>query len=179
MVCPRCIMAVQQVMDKLDIPVIEVELGRVLMPDPLSPQKEDELSKALTAIGFSIIGNRKTQLIEQIKNLIIDNIHHKEGDLQVVWSSLLAEQTHHEYKYLSTLFSSVEGVTIEQYIILQKIEKAKELLIYDELTLSEISYQLGYSSVAYLSSQFKHVTGMTPTTFKKSMHHHRKSLDDI
>ena len=161
----------------------KVTLGEVtLREDNLSEEMLNSLDKALTGLGFERIDDRKARIIEAIKNKIIQMIHHTENlDMKFNWSSVLSEELHYEYNYLSNLFSSVEGITLEQYIIRQKIEKVKELLFYDELNLSQIANRMGYSSVAHLSAQFKKVTGFTPSEMKKSrdLDHNRKPLDTI
>lgn len=179
MVCPRCIMSVRQIIEQMDIPYSEVKLGEVTLPHPLSPEQQEQFSKALEEVGFSLIDDRKSRLIEQMKNLIIQQVHHSSEVLNITWADFIAEQLHYDYKYLSTLFSSVEGITLEQYIIRQKTERIKELMVYDELTLSQIAFQLGYSSVAHLSSQFKKVTSLTPSQFKHTVERKRNSLDNI
>ena len=148
----------------------------------LTDDQQHKLDAALVGHGFERIDDRKARLIESIKNKVIQLIHHSDKmNLRVNWSSLLSEEMHYEYNYLSNLFSSVEGITLEQYIIKQKIEKVKELLFYDELNLSEIADKLGYSSVAHLSAQFKKITGFTPSEMKKSrdLDQNRKPLDSI
>jgi AraC-like DNA-binding protein len=176
-------MVVQQELEKQGLHPQEVALGEVtLLEDYISKTQQDKLDAALINLGFERIDDRKARLIESIKKKIIQVIHHSEKlDLKVNWSSLLSEEVHYEYNYLSNLFSSVEGITLEQYIIRQKIEKVKELLFYDELNLSQIANKLGYSSVAHLSAQFKKVTGFTPSEMKRSrnLDHNRKSLDSI
>lgn len=167
MVCPRCIMAVEDVFSKLDIPVHSVKLGQVVMGRKLSVDEQKALKPALTKLGFELLEGRKSALISQIKALIIEQLFCRGNGIEVNFSTYLSEKLHHEYSYLSRLFSATEGTTIEKYITAQKIEKVKELLYYDELSLSEIAHRLNYSSVAYLSAQFKRETGMTPTAFKK------------
>ena len=183
MVCNRCIMAVKQAMEKLELHLIKVSLGEVILEeDNLSAGQTNKLDEALLTLGFDRIDDRKARLIEAIKNKVIQMVHHTDTiDRKFNWSSLLSDELHYEYNYLSNLFSSVEGITLEQYIIRQKTERVKELLFYDELNLSEIADRLGYSSVAHLSSQFKKVTGMTPSEFKKSHSTGltRKPLDSI
>jgi len=183
MVCNRCKTAVQQEFEKLGLHPMQVSLGEVILKeDHLSDEIVNRLDISLLTLGFERIDDRKARLIEGIKNKIIDVIHHdKELGPKSNWSGLLAEQMHYDYNYLSNLFSSTEGVTIEHYIIRQKIEYVKELLFYDELTLSEIADKLGYSSVAHLSSQFKKITGLTPSGLKKSraITQSRKSLDKV
>lgn len=182
MVCQRCILVVKDELEKLNLAPEKVELGYAVLNGTPDPETSARLAMALTAHGFELLDNSKTRLIESIKNLIINRIHHQETvDLKVNWSDLLADELHQDYNSLSTLFSSVEGVTLEQYIIRQKIERVKELLFYDELTLSEISYKVGYSSVQHLSTQFKKVTGQTPTQYKtsRSEANLRKPLDSV
>jgi len=179
MVCPRCISAVSTILLELAIPYGSIKLGEVEFASSLNKKTIKTFSKALQDSGFSLINDRRSQLIEQMKTLVVDKIHHSSGELDIKWANYISEKLHLDYKYLSSLFSSVESITFEQYIINQKIERIKELIVYDELTLSEIAFQLHYSSVAYLSNQFKKVTGMTPTQFKKSVDKNRKSLDEI
>lgn len=179
MVCPRCISAVSNILEQLDILYVSIKLGEVKLVSSLSVQTKNGLSKALQNSGFSLIDDRKSQLIEQMKTLVVDKIHHSSEELDFKWADIVTGELNLDYKYISSLFSSVESITFEQYIINQKIERVKELIVYDELSLSQIAFQLNYSSVAYLSNQFKKVTGMTPTQFKKSVNKNRKSLDEI
>ncbi len=179
MVCPRCISAVSNILEQLEIPYASIKLGEVKLASILNTNTKKGLSKALQNSGFSLIDDRKSQLIEQMKTLVVDKIHHSSEGLDIKWADYVGDNIHLDYKYLSALFSSVENITFEQYIINQKIERVKELIVYDELTLSEIAYKMSYSSVAYLSNQFKKVTGMAPTQFKKSIDKKRKSLDEI
>lgn len=183
MVCSRCVMVVQSELVKLGLEPTDVQMGVVRLKDDfIEDVKRDELDRKLKEFGFELLDNSKTRVIDQIKNLIIDKVH-RSGSLEekVNWSKLISDKLFHEYNYLSSLFSSVEGVTIEQYIIRQKIERVKELLFYDELNLSQISNKLGYSSIAHLSAQFKKITGQTPSQFKKTraIDKNRKSLDSI
>jgi AraC-like DNA-binding protein len=179
MVCPRCISAVSNILEQLDIPYTSIKLGEVILLSSLDTKTKSDLSKGLQNSGFSLIDNRKSQLIEKMKNLVVNRIHHSTEERDAKWADVISNELNLDYKYLSSLFSSVESITFEQYIINQKIERVKELIVYDELTLSEIAYKLNYSSVAYLSNQFKKVTGMTPTEFKKAIVKNRKSLDEI
>lgn len=183
MVCNRCIMAVKQELERQGLHPERVSLGEVTVREDNIPEEQlQQLDSALINLGFERIDDRKARLIESIKNKIIQVIHHADKvDLKVNWSTLLSDEVHYEYNYLSNLFSSVEGITLEQYIIRQKIEKVKELLFYDELSLSEIANKLGYSSVAHLSAQFKKITGFTPSEMKKSrdIDHNRKPLDSV
>lgn len=179
MVCNRCIEAVQEELVKLNIEFLRIDLGEVELKESLNAENTIELNHCLTNRGFELLEDRNSQITEQIKALIIDSIHHRKGALKSNYSTFLEQEIGKDYSSLSSLFSSVEGVTIERFVILQKLEKIKELLIYDELNLSQISYQLGYSSVQHLSNQFKKSTGMSPSQFKKSQALSRKSLDDI
>lgn len=181
MVCDRCLMVVRQELEKLGLHPSKISLGEAEIEESLSSQQLHQVDQALEAVGFERIDDRKTRLVEEIKNRIINRIHHTGNlDLKVNWSTLLADELHYEYNYLSNLFSTAEGITLEQYIIRQKIEKVKELLSYDELTLSQIADRLGYSSVSHLSAQFKKVTGVTPSESKRSQKDQaRKPLDLI
>lgn len=183
MVCNRCVMVVKQELERQGLHPEKISLGEVtIKEDNLTDTQQDKLNSALITLGFERIDDRKARLIEAMKNKIINMIHHTDKvDTKFNWSSVLSEEMHYEYNYLSNLFSSIEGITLEQYIIRQKIEKVKELLFYDELSLSEIANKLGYSSVAHLSGQFKKVTGFTPSEMKKSrdLDQNRKPLDSI
>lgn len=179
MVCPRCIEAVRRSFEELEIPFDSIELGKVSIPTPLSSNQKESLSKSLTSAGFELLESKNAALISQIKSLIIEQIHHTDQNLSENFSTFLAEKLQHEYSSLSRLFSQVEGITIERFVTRQKIERVKELLFYDQLSLSQIAFELNYSSVAYLSSQFKKETGMTPSEFKKNQTGKRKSLDKI
>jgi len=171
MVCNRCIAAVQNAVEQLGLHAEKITLGEVVLSDePLPSEKLQRLDESLKSLGFERIDDRRARLIESIKNKVIQKIHHHDQiDRKFNWSTVLADELHYDYNYLSNLFSSVEGTTLEQYIIRQKIERAKELLFYDELNLSEIASKLGYSSVAHLSSQFKKITGFTPSQLKKTV----------
>lgn len=183
MVCNRCVVAVRQELERQGLHPEKITLGEAsIREDNISEDQLNKLDKGLEELGFERIDDRKGRIIEAIKKKIIQVIHHSDKiDLKVNWSDLLADELHYEYNYLSNLFSSVEGITLEQYIIRQKIEKVKELLFYDELTLSQIADRLGYSSVAHLSAQFKKVTGFTPSEMKKSRssESYRKTLDSL
>ncbi len=183
MVCHRCILVVSNELEELGLHPKKVSLGEVVLTeDHLSEDILHRLDSSLVHLGFERMEDRKARLIESIKSKVINMIHHtNEMDRKFNWSTLLAEALNHDYNYLSSLFSSVEGITLEQYIIRQKIERVKELLFYDELTLSEIADKLGYSSVAHLSSQFKKVTGLTPSQLKKSrsIEQSRKPIDSV
>ena len=179
MVCNRCIMAVDQTLNDLGFEVVSVNLGTaVVTHDPQS--KREIIKKRLEEIGFELIDDKSSKLVENIKTEIINLVHHSQSDLEKInLSDYLPEKLSYNYSYMSKLFSEIEGLTLEKYFILQKIEKAKELLVYDELSLKEIAYRLGYSSVQHLSGQFKKEVGMTPTAFGKLQDKHRKALDEI
>lgn len=179
MVCNRCILAVENELKQLDIEPIHVSLGEITLEKPLTEEQRAKLEPKLEKLGFEIISDKKTELIENIKAVIIDLIQNQNDDSNLNLSELLSEHLAQDYSHMSNLFSSVEGITIEKYFIAQKIEKVKELLIYDELTLSEIAHKMNYSSVAYLSSQFKKTTGLTPTQFKKIRENTRIPLDEV
>lgn len=177
MVCPRCISSVSEVFTSNGIEILDVKLGEVRTLKPINSSQKKKLQELLASRGFEILEDNKSKIISQIKAEIVNAIHYSTPSQNVNFSTLLSEKVHYDYSYISRLFSSVEGITIERFILFQKIEKVKELLFYDELTLSEISYQMNYSSVAHLSSQFKKETGMTPTQFKKNHEPGHKSLD--
>lgn len=183
MVCNRCIAVVRQEFENMGLHPENVVLGEVsITEENLAADDLKKLDGALLAHGFERIDDRKSRLIEAIKTKVIQLIHHEESiNRKLNWSTILSEELHLEYNYLSSLFSSVEGITLEHFIINQKIEKAKELLFYDELSLTQIADRLGYSSVAHLSAQFKKVTGLTPSELKKSrdVDQRRKPLDNV
>jgi len=181
MVCNRCITAVQQLVEESGYHPEKVTLGEVLLKEDLSSDQLTSLDKRLMDLGFERIDDRKGRLVEAIKNKVIEKIHRSEFiDRKFNWSTVLADELHYDYNYLSNLFSSLEGITLEQYIIRQKIERAKELLFYDELNLSQIAGKLGYSSVAHLSGQFKKITGFTPSELKRNKADQtRKSIDRV
>lgn len=179
MVCQRCIMAVRSILDELGIRFTSIRLGEVDLHDEPSGQVMQELSARLTGIGFELIDDRKGRIIEKIKNAVIELVHHSSDTPKTNLSDHLAEKLHYDYNYLSRLFSDIEGTTIEKYFIAQRIEKVKELLVYDERSLSEIAWQMGYSSVAHLSNQFKKVTGLTPSHFRQIRAEKRKPLDEV
>jgi AraC-like DNA-binding protein len=172
-------MVVKSTLKKFGLVPVQVELGEVVLEEnDISPIKE-QLKQELQSFGFDLLDDKRTKTIEKIKNLIVDLVQNKNSNLQITLSDYLTKELHRDYSALSNLFSQVEGITIEKYYIFQKIEKVKELLVYDELTLSEIAFQLNYSSVAYLSNQFKKVTGLTPSHFKKMRTIKRRPLDEL
>lgn len=178
MVCPRCVSAVEKAFTQLSIDWVQVKLGEVILQKELNEKQYLLLQKSLQALGFELLDDAKKQQIEKIKAIIIENIHHLENG-KLVFSEIISNELNKEYSQLSKLFSLTESITIEQYIILQKIEKVKELLVYNEMNLSEIASKMGYSSVAHLSTQFKKTTGLTPTLFKNQGLQQRKMLDQI
>ena len=179
MVCNRCIMVVKNELEQLGLHPTEVTLGEVRLAEAVDQSTKVALSAALEPLGFQLIDDRRSQLIELIKSSIITLVHHQDQTLKTNLSDYLSEKLNQEYSYLSSLFSEVEGTTIEKYYIAQRIEKVKELLVYDEWSLSEIAVHLNYSSVAYLSNQFKKVTGLTPSHFKKIRADKRRPLDEV
>jgi AraC-like DNA-binding protein len=172
-------MVVKAQLEKLGLQPLSVQLGEVELKEPPAKTVLQQLSKSLKEVGFEIIDDRKSRIIEKIKNSIVELAHYSSEPISVNLSEYLSRQLNYEYNYLSNLFSEVEGTTIEKYFIAQKIEKVKELLKYDELTLSEIADRLGYSSVAYLSNQFKKQTGLSPSFYKQFKQNSRKNLDDL
>jgi len=181
MVCNRCIKVVKEEMEKLNYGVEKIELGEVMISSDKDKFNLEKIKEALEENGFELFDSRNANIIERIKILIINSIHHQsiESFSDNNLSKEIVSETGLSYQYVSSLFSSTEGITIEKFIISQKIEKVKELLVYDELTLSEIAYNLGYSSVQHLSNQFKKITGLTPTYFKRLKEKKRKPLDKI
>ena len=179
MVCNRCIAAVKQIFDKENIPYQSVSLGEVLLDAPISVKQKASIAEDLAVAGFELLDDAKSKLIAKIKTLIINHVHYNGTDAKHNLSALLSSALHKDYASLSRLFSEVEGVTIEKYSISQKIEKIKELLAYGEMNLSEIAFQMGYSSVAHLSAQFKKETGFTASWFRANRSIARKTLDSL
>jgi len=172
-------MIVKSELEKFGHQPLIVTLGEVLLANEITGSEKEILNQHLKTFGFEIIDDRKSRLIGQIKSSIIEIVHQQNSELKSNLSDYLSSKLHHDYSHLSNLFSEVEGTTIEKYFIAQKIERVKELLVYDELSLSEIADQMNYSSVAYLSNQFKKVTGLTPTFFKNIKTEKRKPLDEV
>lgn len=179
MVCNRCIMVIKAELGRLGIETLSVSLGEVEISKTLDVVQRNNLNIALRTLGFSMIDDKREVLIEQIKTLIIELVHYLDGELKVNLSDYLSQKLQHDYNYLSNLFSEIENLTIEKYFIAQKIERVKELIVYDELTLSQIAFELNYSSTAHLSAQFKKVTGLTPSHFKRIKANKRKPLDEV
>ena len=180
MVCNRCIKVVKEELEEIDLNVKDIKLGEVVVESAKQIDLE-KVKEVLEKNGFELLEDKNVKLIDRIKTIIIELIHHnkKSEALKENYSEYISKEIGKDYSYISHLFSSVENITIEKYIIHQKIEKVKELLVYGELTLGEISYQLGYSSVGHLSSQFKQVTGMSPSDFKKMKSKDRTPLDEV
>ena len=182
MVCNRCIRTVERLLSEVGLEIKNMQLGEVNLITSPNLVKLDALRQRLESEGFELLDDRNSQLVTQIKNLILNEIHYAAGKKPVAmnFSDFLARATGHEYSQLSKLFSSVEGVTIEKHIIAQKIERVKELLIYNELSFGEIAFQTGYTSTQHLSNQFRQVTGITPTQFKaEHQRYGRKPLDTV
>jgi len=180
MVCNRCILVVGQTLERMNLTPLHIEVGEVDLREDLSDIQLSHLAAQLADKGFELLDDRKTMIVEKVKNIIIEVIHSAEEiDIKVNFSHLIQRKLHIEYNYISSLFSNTEGITIEQYVILQRIERAKELLVYNELSLSEISYKLGYKSVQHLSTQFKKVTGLTTSHFRNIKENRRKPLDQL
>ncbi len=179
MVCNRCVMVVKQELEKLKLLPALVTMGEVELSKPATDKQIKSLNERLKELGFELLDNQKQKQIENTKNLLIKKVQSGEIEEHFSITNFLSRALNKDYSYISRLFSEVEGITIEQFFILQKIEKVKELIIYNEMNLSEISYQLGYSSVAHLSGQFKKVTGLTPSHFKKMGSNLRHPLDNV
>jgi len=172
-------MVVKSVFENMGINPIAVELGEVELKNDIQENEKQELLKKLREIGFDLIDDKKSKTIDKIKTLIIDLVQNKNNDLKTNLSDYISQELHQDYNTLSNLFSEVENTTIEKYFINQKIEKVKELIIYDELSLSEIAYSLNYSSVSHLSNQFKKITGFSPTYFKNLKSIKRRQIEDL
>ncbi|SDG86418.1 Helix-turn-helix domain-containing protein [Pedobacter terrae] len=179
MVCNRCKMVVKAELEKLGFKTLLVELGEVTLDQDVSAADKVRISEQLSHFGFELLEDKKMQIAEQLKTAIINLVHYNKEPLKINLSAYLSEQLKQEYISLSSIFSEIESQTIEKYFIAQKIEKVKEMLTYGELTLSEIAYQLNYSSVAHLSAQFKKVTGITPSVYKSGSTDSRKTLDEV
>lgn len=180
MVCNRCKMVVRTEFEKLGLHPISVQLGTVeIVESEIIESKQKELKEALERFGFELLVDKKKQVVERIKTTIIDLVHYRTSNLKVNLSAYLSAELGMSYANLSTTFSELEGITIEKYFIQQKIEKVKELLTYDEKSLSEIAFLLDYSSVAHLSAQFKKISGETPSAYKLARHQKRRTIDEV
>ena len=179
MVCDRCKMAVEQVLKDVGLTPERIDLGEVWVSDVPTEAQLAQLKTRLEALGFELLDDQRQQMIERMKTAIIALVHHHQGNKTLNLSVYLSQLLHRDYSALSKLFSEVTGLTIERYFIMQRIERVKELIRYDELTLTEIAYQMNYSSVAHLSSQFRSVTGLTPTQFRFMKTAQRANLDEV
>ncbi len=179
MVCIRCKMVVKAELKKLGVHYVAVDLGEADIKDDISEQQLAELDIALRKSGLELMDDKKSLLVERIKMVIIELVHYTEDQIKINLSDYLAEKLNHNYTYLSNLFTEVKGTTIEKFYLAHKIEKVKELLVYDELSLTEIAYKLHYSSVAHLSNQFKKITGLTPSHFKQLKKKRREALGNV
>lgn len=179
MVCIRCKMVVKDELTKLGLHYTVVELGEAEITESISAGQRDQLKWALLRSGLELMDDKKSMLIERIKNVLVELVHYSEEPLAINLSEYLSQKLNHDYTYLANLFSEVQGVTIEKFFIAHKIERVKEFLVYNELTLTEIAYKMHYSSVAHLSTQFKKVTGLTPSHFKELKDKRRSMLEDL
>jgi len=179
MVCIRCKMVVKEELKKLGLHYIIVDLGEAEILENITEEQKELFKEALLKSGLELMDDKKSVLIQQIKNIIIELVHYSEEPLSVNLSEYLHQKLNHNYTYLANLFTEVQGTTIEKYFIHHKIERVKELLVYNELNLTEISYLMHYSSVAHLSAQFKKITGLTPSHFKQLKDKRRSMLEDV
>lgn len=179
MVCHRCILAVEQIFESMNYTLLSIQLGEVEVKEEISTVDLDKVSQQLVEIGFELLNDKERQVVTKIKSLLIELLQKEQVILETPLSLYLTTKTQLDYLYLTQLFSQMESTTIEQYFIALKIEKVKELLLYDELSLKEIAFRLRYSSVAHLSTQFKKMTGMTPTAFKQMSASHRTQIDRL
>ena len=179
MVCIRCKMVVKEELTRLGLHCTAVELGEAEVAETITTAQRDQIQIALMRSGLELMDDKKSMLIQKIKNVIIELVHYSEEPLRVKFSEYLSHKLNYDYTYLANIFSEVQGTTIEKFIISHKIERVKELLVYDQLNLSEIAYLMHYSSVSHLSAQFKKVTGLTPSHFKLIKKKRRNMLDDL
>lgn len=179
MVCIRCKMVVKEELIRLGLHCTMVELGEAEIVETITAAQRDQIQIALMRSGLELMDDKKSMLIQKIKNVIIELVHYSEEPLRVKFSEYLSQKLNYDYTYLANIFSEVQGTTIEKFIISHKIERVKELLVYDQLNLSEIAYLMHYSSVSHLSAQFKKVTGLTPSHFKLIKKKRRNMLDDL
>lgn len=179
MVSNRCKVAVKDVLRKLGLHFIIVDLGEVELMEDIWGAKMDQLKSALLKAGFELMDDKRAILIERIKKTVIEMVHYSDEVIKINFSDFLSEKLDHDYMYLSNLFSEVQGTTIEQFVIAHKIERIKELIIYGELNITEIAWKMNYSSVAYLSNQFKKVTGLSPSHFKQLKEKKRNPIEEI
>ena len=179
MVCIRCQIVVKSELEKLGLKYINVKIGEADIVEDILPEQLEQLDIALRKSGLLLMDDKKSILVEKIKTAIIELVHYTEEQIKVNLSDYLSEKLNHDYTYLANLFSEVKGITIEKFYLTHKIEKVKELIVYDELNFSEIAYKMHYSSVAHLSNQFKKITGLTPSHFKNLKNKRRSTLEDV
>ena len=179
MVCIRCQMVVKAELENIGVRYVDVKIGEVNTVEDVSRDKLDQLDLALRKAGLMLMDDKKSILVEKIKAAVIELVHYTEDQIKTNLSDYLSEKLNYDYTYLANLFSEVKGITIEDFYLTHKIEKVKELIVYDELNLSEIAYKLHYSSVSHLSNQFKKITGLTPSHFKKLKNKRRRTLEDV
>lgn len=179
MVCNRCIMVAEKLFQDMGFTILHIELGKVIVQEELTTEEYQQIDRQLRPIGFELIDNKRIRLVEQVKKEIIQLIYEQDNQLKTNLSDYLTDRCRTDYSLLSKLFSEINGITIEKYFIAQKIERVKELLLYNELSLNEIAIKLHYSSTAHLSAQFKNVTGITPSQFKNIKERHRTAIDKI
>jgi AraC-like DNA-binding protein len=179
MVSNRCKIVVKEELKKLGLHFIVVDLGEVELMEEISAEEREEVKTALLESGLELMDDKRAMLIEKIKTIVIEMIHHTDGVIKINFSDFLSEKLKHDYTYLSNLFSEVQGTTIEHFIISHKVERIKELIIYNELNITEIAFKMNYSSVAHLSNQFKKVTGLSPSHFKLLGDKRRSPIEDI
>ena len=179
MVSARCKMAVKEELKKLELHFIVVDLGEVEIMEKITTEQREALKSGLLNSGLELMDDKRSVLIERIKNVIVEMVHYTDEVIKINFSHYLSEKLNHDYTYLANLFSEVQGTTIEQFIISHKIERIKELIIYGELNITEIAWKMNYSSVAHLSNQFKKVTGLSPSHFKKLKDKRRSPIEEI
>lgn len=179
MVSARCKMAVKEELKKMGLHFVLVELGEIDIMEDISSEQREELKAALLATGLELMDDKRSILIEKIKNAVIEMVHHSDEIIKTNFSEYLSEKLNYDYTYLANLFSEVQGTTIAQFLISHKVERIKELIIYDELNISEIAWKMNYSSVAHLSNQFKKVTGLSPSHFKQLKDKRRSPIEEI
>lgn len=179
MVSNRCKIAVKEVLRKMELHFVVVDLGEVEIMEDLTGDNHAQLKAALLDEGFELMDDKRAILIEKIKTVITEMVHNSDEEVNMNYSDYIVGKLNYDYNYLSSLFSELKGITIQQFIIVHKIERAKELLLYGELNLTQISYKLHYSSVGHLSNQFKKVTGLSPTAFKQLKHNSRRAIEDV
>ena len=179
MVCIRCQMVVKAELEKLGVQYVDVKIGEANTIEDVSKEQLQKLDVALRKSGLELMDDKRSILVEKIKSVIIELVHYTDEQIKINLSDYLSEKLNYDYTYLANLFSEVKGITIEKFYLTHKIEKVKELIVYDELNLSEIAYKLHYSSVAHLSNQFKKITGLTPSHFKNLKNKRRRTLEDV